>query len=317
MAKTSLELIAVPTSARTPHPQLQQTKSSIGPIAVSAVALALAGAWGWYGSSVYDQGLTKLDELQLERASGALRIATEEAQRAVEAEVRTLSDDARVREPLATPGIDDATLADVLADLKSSTGASIVALLTPAGSVRVVDGADSMKKLDLSSSSLMNPGDKGVASAKWLLPDRMAAVAVAPIRLGSNVAAHLLVGRDLGGSALALVKASTGVFGAVFVQDKVVATTIEKESAALNEASRMEGDRTVSIDGGRYVGRVERIDSARGGKISWIIPRHHGSATMSFGPEVWWSPLGLVFLGTLLWWGLERRRMQPEEGKRS
>jgi hypothetical protein len=280
-----------------------------GPAIIGLVALLLSAAWGWLGSSTYQRGLSRLDDRQLERASAVWNDSTKEALGALEREVRVLVDDARIRQPLTVPQIDDTTLLDLLSEIQDASRASIVGIVTPEGKVRVIRGADSMRGLDLSGSSLMKADDDGIGSLTWALQDRLVAVALAPIRLGETLAGYLVFGREIGRAHLSLVHKATGADGAVVVQRELVTSTELDEATknTIKDAIELEPDRNVVVKGDRVV-RTMRIDEKRGGKVVWVVPRHHEKSTVGIGSALWWAPSGLVLVGLLSAMGLEFRR---------
>lgn len=304
MARSNLELVSEPIH---PIAAMPVVKSKFQPMVLSILAVVLAVAWGVLASTTHDRGLDRLDEQQIERAQETWSIATANALATLSEEVKVLVDDARVREPLATPNMDDATLLDVLEELKASSGASIVGILTPQGTVRVVAGNDSMRGLDLSSSSLMKQNGTGT----WVFPDRMVGVALAPVRLGETLVAHLMVGRDFAARTLTLVEKSTGVFGAVVYQQNLVVSSATDPSARtlLQDAGSMTPGQTVR-SGSSWLTRTAKLDETSGARVVFLLARRATVAEQELGAALWWAPAGVVFLGVILFWGFERRRAQ-------
>jgi hypothetical protein len=274
-------------------------------MALSVLAVVLAGAWGLLASTTHDRGLDRLDELQIQRANDTWTVATSNALTSLAEEVKVLVDDARVREPLATPNMDDATLIDVLEELKISSGASLVGILTPAGVVRVVAGNDSMRGLDLGASSLM----KGSGTGTWVFPDRMVGVALAPVRLGDTLVAHLMFGRDFAKRTLELVEKSTGAIGAVVFQQNVVVAGTDDAAVGpvLREVASLTPGQTVAF-GSAWLTRSAKLDETSGARVVFLLARRATVAELELGAALWWAPVGVVFLGAILFWGLERRR---------
>jgi hypothetical protein len=308
VAKTNLELLTdVPQPVLVPDDPPPR-RSRRGAMVVSAGAIVLSGLWGAAGYTLHERGLASLDDQQLERAVSLWKAATAEQLLQLENEARVLVDDARIREPLAMPDIDDETLVDVLHDLRGASEAGLIGIVTPAGMVRVVVGADGMRGLDLSSSSLMKPNERGASTGTWVFPERFVAVAIVPVRLGDRVVANVMLGRAIGKQLLELVEKGTGAKGGIIFQQQLVATTAADahvRTAAL-EAAGLEGDRGVPIAGDLRA-RVAWIDQARGAKVAWIVPQHQSAELMAVSPVFWGAPLALVLLFVLLWWSFEVR----------
>lgn len=307
LTRTNLELISQTPDVLTFAPP-SKPKRSIVPIVISVLAPVLAVGWGVLGSTFFSRGLAQVDDQQLVRAERAWNAAVESAFVALNDEARVLVDDARIREPMAVPNVDDETLIDLLQELKLASRASLVGIVNPAGVVRVVAGADAVRGVDLSGSSLMKPAEGKAPATTWVFPDRIVAVTVAPIRLGERFSGYLMMGRDIGGT-LGLVEQATGVSGAVVFQQKVVVSTDKDASHAASfiEAASLEQGHSATVSG-NYLARATRVDANKSGSVAWIVPQLHAGAVFGIHQGFWWSPAIFVALGTLLFWGLEYRR---------
>ena len=181
---------------------------------------------------------SKLEDRALTRAEAAFDRQLKSSGNDLMALVRVIVDDARVRTTLATPGIDDATIIDLLRDLKASTGVSVIGVLE-AGRVRTCVGNDGLIGADLSASSLVREAwDNGRSSGLWALKDELLAVAMAPVRLASDPPRLLMLGGQVGGRALDVVGDLTGTAGALMINGRPVAGD---EALALRTAGKGPG----------------------------------------------------------------------------
>jgi len=139
------------------------------------------------------------------------------------------------------------------------------------------------------------------------------AVAVAPIKAGGRVAALLVIGLDLGDSALRIAEKSFGGAGAVFAGERMIAS--RSSDTALTTAlqsGRLAGpgvDSLIEVGGKGFRARAIRIgDSAAAARIVWMIPRSRGNNVSPYLKVIIWSPAVVVVL-LLAFFALQRPRM--------
>src|SRR5204863_5887635 len=124
-------------------------------------------------------------------------------------------------------------------DLRKSSGASLLAVVDAGGKVTAVAGATGLREVDLSGSPAVKAGFERPASDVWTLPDQVQVVGLAPIRSGDQTPALLVKGLSLGKSQLATVGKALGVTGALFIGERVAASSAETPD--LDEALRAAG----------------------------------------------------------------------------
>jgi hypothetical protein len=298
-ARSSAGLVVKPLhtlKAPAPPPALPPPPGRSGLIfTVAAVVLAVGVGAALAGQKVLDRLLDGLDDQAFERANLALGQSLAEKQERALASVKLLVDDTRVRATVITPNFDEATVADVLEDLRAASGASVVAVLNVAGTVKARTGADLLKQQDLGSVTAVKKALGGPAAAVWSLPERVLVTAVAPIRTGAEVAALLMLGYDLDAGALAAIeRLSPGLAGAVVIADRVAG---EPANRALFEAARAvaETGGAIAPQGQSLLVRATRTsDSAAAGRVLWILPRHHRAGALGALRVVVWAPAVLV-----------------------
>lgn len=309
MARTNLEVLSPSHTYAHPAPAPKSSLLSPRTFAVVAAVLTL---FGGVAGSYYQRALEELDEQQLARASSVWTAATADALRSLENETRVTVDDARIREPLAIPNIDDATLLDLLQELKAANGASMVGIVSGSGVVRVVSGADSIRGVNLAGSSLMKPSATGLSTGTWLFPEKLLAVAIAPVRLGQNVVAYFMIGREIGKHMLGLVEKATGATGGIVVQQQLVASTAgdETQTAMLIGAAGFDVSDAPVVIGDR-VASISAADSSRGGKLVFVVPRQQGGTKLNTLRAMWWAPSVLAVAAMLIGLIGEYRRLRP------
>jgi hypothetical protein len=280
---------------------------------LALVALAAAGA---YSNQMQLQALmSELDSKALEQA-GALLDRTVDQQKAdLLANAQVLSEDTRVRTTVMTPQFNEATVRDVLEDLRKTSGAAVMAVLDMRGKVQAVAGSDSLRGMDLGASPLIAQAMGKAVSHVWTFPEQVLVIALAPVRSGGQVVALLLVAHQLGESTLAPIERSLGVASAVVIRDKIAASSSRSPAitgAAQAGLSLEEGKSVVSADGRYLVRAMATSQSAGAGRVVWVIPMHqHGARVMKL-QILGWMPIVLVILALTLAVSLFRRKVNVD-----
>jgi hypothetical protein len=258
----------------------------------------------WFATSAFGEALSRLDEQALRHAGVALERSLDVQRAQALSEIRLLADDNRVRATVITPRFDEATVRDVLDDLRKASGASVMAVLDVAGKVGAASGIESLKKESLGQTAAVKGAmDKATADV-WSFPDRVLVIAVAPIISGNQVAALMMIGFELGAPALAAIEQASGVSAALVVADKVVVRgSTDGALASAFEAARAvaEGQSRVVDAGGRFLARVTKTsDSAAAARAVWLVPHHHQAGLFRTVPLAMWLPVLAVIAMLLL-----------------
>jgi hypothetical protein len=273
-----------------------------------AVGLFLATA-GWFAKelkAVNDEA-SAADQTVLNQADALFRGSIDHERRLLLSEVRVLIDDARIRTTLATPGIDVSTIEDLLRDLQESSGASILAIVEPSGTVRAVVGQDSLRGVDLKSSSILkSAAGEEAADSIWSFSDRMLVVAVAPIRFGEDLRAYLLIGTEPSDALLHEVARPLGVQAAVMIGDQVTAATTKDPDLRTLFASvtAFAPDETRAVAGeSKRFARLSRLEPTGRCSVVWLTlgrPKIDlfGAVTLMLA-----MPLGIMLIatGSIMW----------------
>jgi hypothetical protein len=277
--------------------------------------VALAGA-GAYSSQRQLQGLmSELDGKALGQAAALLDRTLEQQRASLLVESQILSEDSRVRTTVMTPQFNEATVRDVLEDLRRTSGVAMMAVLDMRGKVQAVVGSDSLRGMDLGSSPLIAQAKDKAVSHVWTFPEQVLVIALAPVRAAGQVAAFLLVARQLGESTLAPIERSLGVASVVVIREKIAASS--SRSLAVTAAAEAgltleEGKSTMSADRQYLVRTMAISQSAGAGRVVWVIPRHqHGARVMKL-QILGWMPIVLVILVVALALSLFRRKANAD-----
>jgi hypothetical protein len=278
--------------------------------AVALLALAAAGA---FASQRELHSLTsEVDEKNLERAGLLLARTIAEDSANLLSEVRVLSEDTRVRTTVMTPEFNEATVRDVLEDLRRASGASVMAVLDVRGRVQAVAGQSSLQGMDLGASPLIAQAlEKPVANV-WTFPGQVLVIGLAAVRAAGQVTALFLVGEEIGESKLASIENALGVAGAVVIRDKMAASSSRSPglAAAVQMAGSLDEGRSQVVEADRpYLVRVTGVSQSAGaGRVVWLLPMHQYGGRLLKLQILGWMPMVLVCLSLALAISLHRRR---------
>jgi hypothetical protein len=250
-----------------------------GTAVIGLVVLGLIVGAAWAGDRQLRRFLTALDEQALGHADASLDHLLARERDQLVAEVKVLADDNRIRATVLAPKFDEATVQDILEDLRKSSGASLLAVVDAGGKVSAVAGAAGLREVSLGASPAVKAGFERPTSAIWTLPDQVQIVGLAPIRSGDQTPALLVKGLSLGRSQLATVGQSLGVEGALFIGERVAASSSDgpELDESLRAAARMaDGTEPLNAGGRSHLVRLSRTgDGATAARLAWLVPHHH------------------------------------------
>jgi hypothetical protein len=292
------------TPLRSPPPRPRQSRRPWLVLGSAGAMLVAAAVASWITSRAFDGAMARLDAQVLRQAGDALESALASQRTHALSEIRLLADDNRVRATVITPKFDEATVRDVLDDLRKASGATVMAVLEAGGKVGAVSGMTSLAGDNLGQTAAVKGALEKPTSDVWSFPERVLIVAVAPVLSGNQVAALLLIGFEAGQSLLAAIEQTLGTAGALVVADKIVARSAKDPAAG----AALEGARTLAEGSSRlvlaaghaFVARAVRTsDSAAGARAVWLVPRHHQAGQFGPVPQALWMPV-LAVIATLL-----------------
>jgi len=295
------------------HPAALRRRRLTGPLLVGSALLLLAVTGSWASRRRLDRFQDQIDDDTLRDARAALDHSLDQERTHILSQVAVLAEDNRIRATVTMPNPDEETIRDVLADLKATSHARLLAVLDVAGRVLAVVGVDGLREIDLGHSNVFKAAVERPAGYIWTFPGEVLSVGVAPIRSRGQLQAYLAMGLEASGNVLGAVRAAPAVANAVFIGDKLVAASTGDEASlqALRAASRIEDehDQVVTEAGRPFVGRVSRINEAVGAaKVVWVVPWHHQAERASVLTMALWPPTLAAFLMWLLLFTLHRRK---------
>jgi len=312
MTRTRFEVVPPPMSNSVVAPAPAPASSGIGMILAGFVVLGLVAGASYLADRQLRRFLSELDEQLLGQAGASMEQLLARQRDQLVAEVKVLADDNRIRATVLAPKFDEATVQDILDDLRKSSGASLLAVVDAAGKVVAVAGATSLREVNLGASPAVKTGFEHPTSDVWTLPDQVQVVGVAPIRSGDQTPALLVKGLSLGRSQLATVGTALGVTGALFIGERVTASSADGHELdePLRAAGRMvDGIEPVAAGGRTHLVRVARTgEGATAARLAWLVPAQHQferARTLQF---LVWCPIPLCALMFLVLIVNARRR---------
>ena len=291
MTRTRFEVVsAPPVSAAAAAPA-----SGRGSVVTGMLVFALLGAATFLTHRQLTAFLSGLDEQVLGQATLALEHLLNRQRDQLAAEVTVLADDNRIRATVLAPKFDEATVQDVIEDIRKSSGATLLAVLDANGKVQVVSGTGALREANLGTSPAVKNAFTQAASDVWTLPDQVQVIGLAPIRSGEQTPALLVKGLPLGQSQLSTVEKTLGVAGAVFIGDRLAASSSKTPELdeAFRAASRLaEGTQPLSAGGHNYLVRVVRTgEAATAARVAWLVPYQHQLDRVRVLSFLVWAPL--------------------------
>ena len=238
-------------------------------LAVLALTVGLAGVWSYVAERQLTLSATADASAHLEHGRalfGALRARTQDALRA---QCRVLVEDPRVKSTLATDGMDEATVADILADLGRLRRAGFLMVLSPEGRVFAEAGAAELRGLDLSGSTIVKHarGSNEAVVGSWVIGGKIIDLAITSVQVDRTIVAYLVVGQPVDAELLKVAATGAGVEIAIVVGSELPLATANADSAGavFARVAREPGTfaaRVVDVGSDSYVASLAELEDA-------------------------------------------------------
>src|SRR6478672_215226 len=168
MTRKRFEVVPPPMSTTSVGPApAPASGGGLGAILAGFVVLGLVAGASWMGDRQLRQFLSQQDDQLLGQASASLEQLLARQREQLVAEVKVLADDNRIRATVLAPKFDEATVQDILEDLRKSSGASLLAVVDAGGKVSAVAGAAGLREVNLGVSPAVKGGFDRPTSAVW------------------------------------------------------------------------------------------------------------------------------------------------------
>lgn len=285
-----------------------------GALFVFVLALFIAWATDRRAGTLLD----RVDARTLDASAKVLDSLLDEQRKHLSSSIGLLAEDTRIRAMVLTPTFDRATAVDLLTDLKTTSGASVVAILDSDGTVRAVVGAPEMDQLNLGTSSLMQSALEKPSAQLWAFANEVGVLSATAVRLDNQVRALFMLGFQIDNALLAGIEQALGATGAVFIGDAIVASASNKPEVerALRAAAELAPGSYQVVDGDYLASSSKLSDSAVAATVAWVVPLHRHADNVALTRALTWLPPALVGLVLALMIGLgsSRSRLGPSLG---
>jgi hypothetical protein len=242
---------------------------------IVVLGVALGAAWTLVARRELSSAIVADSAHRLDQAFTAFESYRGAVQDNLRSHCRVLVEDPRLKATLATPGMDVATVADILADIGKLRGTGFLMVLSPEGRVFAEAGAPTLRGVDLSASSVVKAAQSSSEAVvgSWVLDNRVMDLGITAVRYDDAIIAYLVVGAAIESDVLEAVADQTGVdVGAALAGNIVLSSSEEARTRAALIRIAGEpgafGGRVMTIDGTSYVaGVVELTGTAQAQRL--------------------------------------------------
>jgi hypothetical protein len=278
-------------------------------VAVLVVMTALAAAWSVVAKQQLLGALAVGDAESLDRAHAVFDMLRGRTQASLRSQCGVLAEDPRLKATLATEGIDETSVADVLRELGRLRRTGVLLVMTPEGRVFAQAGADELRGLDLSASSVMKRArsSREPVAGSWVIGGKIIDLAATAIQFNDSVLAYLVVGEAVDGELVNAVTRGTGVGLAVIAGGaaSLMSTTDGKLRAVLESLTHDAGiapARAVELDGVSYLVATVELEDIAQSHPRLALVRAPALQLGAFEIIKWllWTPIGLAIMGVVL-----------------
>ncbi|MEO7731601.1 MAG: hypothetical protein ABIY55_11555, partial [Kofleriaceae bacterium] len=228
--------------------------------AVIVVVVGLTAGWVYLARLQLAAAMRADDNDSFARGHALFDGVRARIQDALRAECRVLVEDPRLKATLATEGVDEATVSDVLDDLNKLRRTGFLLVLSPDGRVLAEAGARELRGLDLSASSVIKlvHGASEAVGGAWVIGGRLVDLGVAPVGFETSVLAYFVVGEAIDAPLLRLVGDGSGLaVGVIAGPEPGPLSTDDPALRAVFEAMAHDAsDGVVAQGGARYATRA-------------------------------------------------------------
>jgi hypothetical protein len=252
-----------------------------------------------------DTAIAAENRTKLDGAKNVFDLLRNRALEEMRGQGRILVEDPRLKATLATQGMDEETVADILRDIGRLRGSGMLVVLTPEGRVFAEAGAQELRGLDLSASSVVKKAQTSneAVVGSWVIGNKIIDLSIIAIRFDTNVISYLVAGQTIDQPMLKALGTATGVGVGIaigtewtFVSDDQLKTMTQ---LAQNPAA---GPSLFELGGTRYVANAVELEQMGQSRPRLVLVQSlapTGATFSLFKWLLWLSPV-LVLIGMVL-----------------
>jgi hypothetical protein len=273
---------------------------------VALLTVGLAAVWSFVAQRQLTTAVATQQAEGLVHARKSFELVRSTIQANLESQCRVMVEDPRLKSTLATEGMDEATVADILTDLGKLRRTGFLIVLSPEGRVFAQAGAEELRGLDLSASSVFKKAQSSPEAVvgSWVINGKIMDLSLTAIRFDTQVIAYLVVGRSVDQALLVGVAEQSAVGVANAIGNKVVLASNDSLatvfSAVASEAGTFD-NRVFEVDGQNYVASISDLEETAQTKPRLVIVKPLEAAQAGFETLKWmiFVPPLLVFIAVL------------------
>jgi hypothetical protein len=233
----------------------------------AVVTLGFIVAWIVTARHILEVGVEQESATRLTAAARLVDDLRQSTRSSLLTQARLLAEDSRIKATLATEGVDVATVADILGDVRRSLRGGFLLILSAEGRVFAQAGADPLAGLDLSGATVVRDVQTthDAVAGTWILGGKLADVGVAPIRQGEAVLAYLVRGQLMDKVLLTIVGSAAGVQVVLVSGEEVLwadGAVVNRELPRLSADLDALNSTRVTLQGEAYLARSQKLTAA-------------------------------------------------------
>lgn len=270
---------------------------------VLMVGVATLGAI--VGQRQLDAAIATENRARLDGAKGMFDLLRTRALEDMRGQGRILVEDPRLKSTLATEGMDEATVADILRDLGRLRGSGMLVVLTPEGRVFAEAGAPELRGLDLSKSKVVEKAQQSndAVVGSWVIGNKVIDLSIIAIRFDTNVISYLVVGQTIDQALLKSLGTASGVGAGIAIGTEWAGVSDDQiKSMTVLAKATAAGSQLLEFDGTRYVANIVELEQMGQSRPRLVLVQSLAPTGVTFSIFkwlLWLSPI-LVLIGMVL-----------------
>jgi hypothetical protein len=285
-------------------------------VVVIVLTAGVAAVWSLVALRQLTSSIAVEGATHLERARRTFETTRSRTLDNLRGYARVMVEDPRLKSTLAIDGVDEITVADILGDLAKLRRAGFLIVLSTDGRVLAQAGADGLRGLDLSGSSVVKEarGTLDAVVGSWVIGSEIMDLSIMPVRFGATPIAYLVVGLAIDQDMLNAVAGQTDVAVATATGPTIVLASprddvwkpIFAAAAGMDDGAR---SRTFVLGGETYVTAAAELEDSGHARPRLVLVQALSNATAPFVMMQWllFIPPGLMLVAVLFAMTASRR----------
>jgi hypothetical protein len=274
-------------------------------VALLVLMVGVAALGAFVAQRQLDTAIGTENRARLDAAKNVFDLLRTRALEEMRGQGRILVEDTRLKSTLATQGMDEATVADILRDIGRLRGSGMLVVLTPEGRVFAETGAPELRGWDLSTTSVVKKAQSSneAVVGSWVIVNKIIDLSIIAIRFDTTVISYLVVGQTIDQPLLKSLGTATGVSAGIAIGAEWTLASDDKlkamSSLAQNPAA---GSHLFEQDGTRYIANIVELEQMGQSRPRLVLVQSLAPTVATFSIFkwlLWLSPL-LVLIGMVL-----------------